>query len=429
MAEVRPFRGVIYDAARVVASDVLAPPYDVIDDDGRAGLAARDANNAVHLILPSGDGDSKYQNAAAHYRSMQADGILKRSERPSLYRYCQTFEHPERVGQRVTRRGFVAAVRLHRFDERIILPHERTLSGPKLDRLKLMRATKAHTSPIFGLYSDPSGEGERLFAAAENNAPIIDGETDDGTTHRVWEVTDREVIGAIERLLAPMKIYIADGHHRYETMLAYRDELRQSGEVASDSSAEFATMFLANMDDPGMVVLATHRQVHSVDEFSKEELEQKIDSYFDRVVIDRSVGAVRHALASLKRPGFVMGVPHDERLHLLCLRTGASHSALTGAVGALDVSVLHNLVFEEMLGIDKQRQAAKTNIRYIKDTESAVAALDEGQATFFLQPTTLRQVRSVSDASEFMPQKSTFFVPKLASGVVFRSIDASEPLS
>ncbi|HEU5059149.1 MAG TPA: DUF1015 domain-containing protein, partial [Kofleriaceae bacterium] len=202
MAEIAAFRGILYDAQRVQPSRVLAPPYDVIDDEERQELLAMDPHNAVRLILPEGDGDQKYENAAATLNAWLEEKVLRRDQRPALYRYHQVFTSAELGGRTITRKGFIAAVRLHRFDERIILPHERTLSGPKVDRLKLMEATGAHFSQIFTLYSDPSRESDRAFAAAESAPPTIDGTTADGTRHLLWRVDDAVAIGRVLRVLA-----------------------------------------------------------------------------------------------------------------------------------------------------------------------------------------------------------------------------------
>ena len=283
MAEIAPFRGILYDTSRVVASQVLAPPYDVIDEAERRELLARDPHNAVRLILPEGEGDAKYPEAARVLNAWLGDGALRRDERPALYRYHQVFTSAELGGRSVVRRGFIAAVRLHRFAERIILPHERTLAGPKADRLKLMEATGAHFSQIFTLYSDPAGETDRAFAAAEARQPAVDGTTADGTRHIVWRVDDAETLGRVARALAPRPLYIADGHHRYETMVALRDRMREraGGALDSRSPGEFGTLFLCNMDDPGLVVLPIHRLVFGLADFQPDRFLAAIARWFD----------------------------------------------------------------------------------------------------------------------------------------------------
>jgi len=440
MAEIAPFRGILYDTGRVEASRVLAPPYDVIDEPERQELLARDPHNAVRLILPDGEGDAKYPAAARVLESWLADGALRRDQRPALYRYHQVFTSAELGGRSVTRRGFIAAVRLHRFDERVVLPHERTLSGPKADRLKLMDATQAHFSQIFTLYSDPAGETDRAFAAAEARPANIDGTTGDGTHHLLWRVDDAETIGRVTRALAPLKLYIADGHHRYETMLALRDRMREraGGELDGRSPAEFGTLFLCNMDDPGLVVLPIHRLVFGLADFTPEGFLARLNQWFDSSTLvgaARDADAVREALAqsSRRRPSFVAAFPGRDP-ELLSLKGGISpeKAGVRGApaVSSLDVSVLHGLVLEQALGIDRAAQEAQTHIEYVKDTAKALAraAAGEGQVAFLMNPTRVEQVKAVADAGEFMPQKSTFFYPKIASGAVINPIRPDETL-
>ncbi len=444
MAEIAPFRGIRFDTKRVPASDVLAPPYDVIDQAGRDELAKKHERNCVRLILPEGEseGGDKYQTAAKTLDSWLADGTLVRDERPAVYRYHQVFTSAELGGQTVTRRGFIAAVRLHAFDERIILPHERTLKGPKIDRLALMDATRAHLSQIFTMYADPSGETDRLFAKAERLAPTLDGTTADGTRHLLWRVDSSEIIGALKRLMAPLQLYIADGHHRYETMLALREKFREraGGELSFHSAAQFGTLFLANMNDPGLVVLPTHRLIHSVDGFAPEDLLEHAKEYFDISTIEEgalNAARLRKVISdeSAKRPCFAAIWPFHDDAALFALKPDLDLAAagLTGspALTRLDVSLLHGLVLENILGIDRAAQEAQSNIKYIKDTQKALDLIADckGQICFIMNPTRVEQVKNVAEAREVMPQKSTFFYPKIASGVVFNRIDTAEELS
>lgn len=448
MAEIAPFRGITYHP-RIPPSEVLAPPYDVIDERGRAELAAKHEKNCVRLILPeapagSGEpgGPDKYQHAADTLSAWLADETLVRDDRPAIYRYHQVFQSAELGEQRVTRRGFIAAVRLHAFDEGVILPHERTLKGPKIDRLALMEATRCHFSQIFTMYADPSGQTDRLFARFEARRPALEGTTDDGTVHQVWRVHDREAIGALQRLLGPLKLYIADGHHRYETMLALRERMREraGGQLSHNSAAQFGTMFLANMNDPGLVVLPTHRLIHGLHGFAPEDLIEAAREYFDITTVEEGAlvaPRLRAALAeaSARRPSFAAIWPFNEDAALFSLKSGISPAAvgLEGhpALTSLDVSLLHGLVLERLLGIDRAAQEAQTHIEYIKDTQKALDRVAEckGQICFIMNPTRVDQVKAVSDAHEVMPQKSTFFYPKIASGVVFHPIDPDEELS
>ncbi len=442
MAEIAPIRGVLYDPARVSLARVLAPPYDVIGEEDRARLEALDPHNCVRLILPRGDGDTKYEVAARTLAAWRGEGVLRRDERPAIYRYNQIYKSAELGPEPVVRRGFISAVRLHAFAEGIIKPHERTLRGPKEDRLKLMRACKAHFSQIFMLYPDPARAADAAFATAEAQAPDLDGETADGTRHQLWRVTDTATLAAVGKVLAPLPFYIADGHHRYETMLALRDEWRANagaGGMPARATTEFATAFLANMDDPGLVVLPTHRLVHSLASFDHDELLTRAREYFD---VEELAGGARPEDAarlraeiagrSATRPTFAVVVPGQPTAWLLSLRVAPAATGLPGAPAlvALDVTLLHGIVLERVLGVDRAAQEAQKNISYIKDTRDALERVVRGecQVGFIMNPTRVSQVRDVSDAGEVMPQKSTFFYPKIASGLVVNPLDPSETL-
>jgi uncharacterized protein (DUF1015 family) len=436
MPEISLIKGVLYDTARVDAGKVIAPPYDVISEDERAALEALDPHNVVRLILPRGDGDAKYAGAAELFQKWQAEGVLKRDARPAVYRYHQAFQLAELPGRNFTRRGIICAVRIHAYDEKVILPHERTLRGPKEDRLKLMRATGTHFSQIFGLYRDPSRTADDAFARTEHRAPDLEGKTADGTTHRLWRVTDREALADIGRTISPLKVYIADGHHRYETMLALRDEIRaaRGGTVGYRAASEFATFFLTNMSDPGMVVLPFHRLVHSVQGFDADAFLAKLRTVFE---VDLLSGGAKN-IAALKthvhelgqsRPSFGIVLPGSDHAWLASLAHDP-RLPVHKALAQLDVTVLHGVVLERFLGIDREAQEKQTHITYVKDSADAVARVlrKEAQVGFIMNPTRVDQVLHVADAGETMPQKSTFFYPKIASGMVMNPISPDEDL-
>jgi uncharacterized protein (DUF1015 family) len=427
MAEILPFRGVRYDEQRAGQLDrVIAPPYDVISDVERAALAQQSPYNIVHLILPTGEGDEKYASAGRELRRWVESGIVQRDGERALYRYHQIFSA---AGRELVRKGFVCRVRLHRFDEGIVLPHERTLAGPKIDRLKLTRACRMHLSQILGLYSDPQRRIDGELSAVESQPPEAQGRTGDGVLHRIWRVTEPAVHERVEREMADKKIYIADGHHRYETMLALRDELRP---LASSprSSIEFASMFLTGMDDPGLVIFPTHRVVHGLGEFDLAQIAERLRRRFDVQEIHASgAEALRAALAASGRaaPSFVLA--SGDRTLLLKLRPGQDvHVPGPRPLRTVDVAILHALVLEEILGIDRAAQEKQTNLRYVKDFSAALAEAQRSgvQAVFLLNPTRIEQLEAVASTGEVMPQKSTFFYPKLASGLVMNPIDPAE---
>ena len=430
MPDISAFRGTLYDPTRVSLSEVMAPPYDVIDESGREKLLAKHPSNCVRLILPSGQPEGKYEHAKNLLGDWVREGTLRRDMMPALYRYHQSFSLKGLPSTSIVRRGFIAAVRLHDFSENVILPHERTLKGPKIDRLNLMRATRSHFSQIFTMYADPNGSIDAVFAPVTDKPAPIAGTSDDGTLHELWRLDDPTSIKKIQELMADKPLYIADGHHRYETMLALRRELDPSGK---NKELGFGTMFLSNMDDPGLVVLPTHRLVHSLPNLDKKEFVGKVEKFF-RVSDVESPVQVNNLLEELKKSGeqetsLAMTFSGSDKVQLLSLRSDVNLKSVgldpDSPVSKLDVTLLHQIILETVLGIDKEAQEKQTNLSYIKDTHSALerARHGEGQICFLMNATPLQQVKDVSDAGEVMPQKSTFFYPKIASGIVLRELD------
>jgi uncharacterized protein (DUF1015 family) len=431
MAEIAAFRGILYDTTKAgPAEKLLAPPYDVISPEERAKLAALDAHNCVRLILPEGDGDAKYARAAADLKDWMSRGILARDREPALYRYHQTFTAE---GRSATRKGFICRIRLHRFDQGVVLPHERTLAGPKADRLKLKRATRCHLSQVFALYSDPRRESDAPFEAVEAQQPALAGTTTDGVLQKLWRLTDGAAIARVVSLLADQKVYIADGHHRYETMLALRDELRAETK-SPRSSIEYGTIFLANMDDPSLLVFPTHRVVHGLAGFDRAAVLDKARAFFTVTEATAADAAqVRGELARRGREAPSFALAKGSGIAYLTLRKDVDLERVPSLRGPavlrqLDVTLLHALVIEGILGIDRAAQEKQTNLRYVKDTGLALreAADPTVDAVLIMNPTPVAHVKAVADAGEVMPQKSTFFYPKLASGLVLNPLDPAE---
>jgi uncharacterized protein (DUF1015 family) len=437
MAEIAPFRGILYAPRAGDPGRLLAPPYDVIAEEERLRLEAADPCNVVRLILPRpapGEPEgSRYGVAAVTLRDWISDGVLARDAVPAIYRYHQVFRAE---GTDYTRKGFIARVRLRRFEEGVILPHERTLSGPKLDRLQLMRATHAHFSQIFGLYPDPERASDPLFAALEATPPAIDASTGDGVTQRLWRLTDGAAIHQLAAFMAARKVYIADGHHRYETMLALQAELRAQNPAAR-SSVDYGVMFFCNMDDPGLVVLPTHRVLRGLPGFARAALLDRVRPWFaiEERPIEGGPVELRAALAAAARsgPAFALLTPGDPRAAILSLRGDADLDAVPAlpahpALRSLDVTVLHSIVLETVLGLSRESQARQDNLGYVKSWEAALAEREAAgvQAVFLMNPTRVAQVKAVADAGEVMPQKSTYFYPKIASGLVMNPIVPDE---
>ena len=316
MAEVVPFRGLLYDSAQAGPLDALiAPPYDVVSESDRAALAAKSAWNIVRVDLPQGGAEEKYANAGRELRRWIDRGVLRRDGTPAFYRYHQAFSIG---GREYTRKGFIGRIRLRRFDERVVLPHERTLSGPRLDRLALARATRTHLSQVFALYSDPSGTVDAELAGLESRAPAFEGALD-GVSHRLWRLTDRAAQARIAAAMADRKVYIADGHHRYETMLALRDELRPEA-TSPRSSIEYGSMFLCGMEGPGVVVLPTHRVVHGLQGFDTARFIDRLRARFEVRELDASSAEKLRGPADQREGSFLLA--SQGRFFSLSLRPG-----------------------------------------------------------------------------------------------------------
>jgi uncharacterized protein (DUF1015 family) len=392
-------------------------------------------HNIVRIIKGrEQDGDTEDRNAYTRardtYRSWLAKGILERERLPAFYVLDQAFTTPD--GAARTRRGLIAAFELARFEEGIVLPHERTHSGPKVDRLNLMRATAANFGHIFMLY--PGGGVNELLAKAIDGRPGLELREmfEQDVLQRFWPVADREVIDAIIEEMAPRRnLIIADGHHRYETALNYRDEARRAHPQAPASTAfNYRMVTLVSMDDPGLVILPTHRLIHSYAREGARAVLDEAATYFDvRPVASREEMEGLLADARPDRPRF--GV-YDGAHAVLTLRDpGLMGDLLPSRAPAwrlLDVTVVHELLIERVLGIDKGAVERLENIRYLRDPQMGYDAVDGGEAQFLLvlNPTRMDQVRACTAAGERMPQKSTDFYPKVITGLVAMPVGADE---
>lgn len=412
MAHVRPFRPLRYvDSSPAQLGRRIAPPYDVIDAPLRADLAARDPHNVVQLDLPEGEGDSKYAAAAALLSTWSGAGVLARDEQPAFFTYSQRFVNPVDGAVR-TRRGFFAAVQLEPYDARVILPHERTLSGPKEDRRKLLEATRTALSPGFLLFRG-RGELDQLAAAEQILAEF---ETPDGIAHRLGRVVDPTVHEALAASFADAQLLIADGHHRYETALRYAGLRAEEASAAS----RHGLFFLVDEDDPELLVLPTHRIVHSLAGFDEAAFVRALDEKFEV----RPVASADAVLAELAEAG--------KRAPSFAVKTRGSFVLATlrdASARPLDVVVLHEVIVEQLLGVSREAQAAKTNIRYVQDAKNALAQTEAGEAgaqvTVLLNATPASDVRRIASAGEVMPQKSTFFYPKVPTGLLFLPLDGA----
>lgn len=431
MSTIFPFAGWRYDPGKADLARVMAPPYDIIDADMQERLYARDDRNVVRLIYgrthdTDTQVDNRYTRAAAHLGAWRADGLFIQ-DKPAVYLYEQTFFQG---GRSYVRRGFFARVRLSEWGKEGIYPHEKTLSGPKEDRLWLMRSTRANLEPIFGLIPDPESAVENCLRGLVDYAPYLNMRDDDGVENKLWVVDDPERLHRLLSLLPQPEIFIADGHHRYETALAYQAEVRadmqKAGQVPplrGDMDCDYIMMFLVPDSDPGLVIWPTHRMVYGLADFDAARFLERCLPDFDVRPVPADKLEAELAASDMPCYGFACGGD----THVIKLRTRLPmDKAFPDAAPewrVLDVSVLHTLIMDRLLGIDEGKLLRKENIMYTKSAAEALDAARTGkdgvQCSFILRSTPMSQVRDIAAAGAVMPQKSTYFYPKPLSGMVF----------
>jgi uncharacterized protein (DUF1015 family) len=411
LAEIKPLNALHYHLAAVSSlADVTAPPYDVIDEAQRAELLARSPFNVVEIDLPRApEGGDPYEHAAETLAAWTLDGILAADREPAIWALTQEYSTPD--GQRQTRHGFLVRVRVTDYGAGLVRPHERTQPGPREDRLRLTRATRHNLSPIFSLYpGNVWGELE----------PHLDGQpwgevTDsDGTVNRVWRIADPSVHEAVAAGLADAELLIADGHHRYETARIYADE------IGGDGPHRYTLMCLVSLDDPGLTIFGTHRMLKG---FDPGLLERGIHEAFDvEEVADDEVDP-----AGVDGAGVFGLIDRDRHLRLRLRDPGALDAALADrseAYRGLDAVIVEELVLKRTLGMSNEDIEGKRGLGYAKGLDEARRLIggDEYDCAFILRPTPVSQVREVAAAGETMPPKSTFFFPKLLTGLVFNPL-------
>jgi uncharacterized protein (DUF1015 family) len=412
MADVEPLRALHYDLAKVgPLGDLAAPPYDVIDADQRAELAARSPYNVVEIDLP--EGEDPYANAAALFAQWQQDGILVRDGEPALWPLEQRYVGPD--GTERTRRGFFARVRIEEYGPGRIRPHERTHPGPKEDRLRLTRATRANLSPIFALYSDPSGAAAGALTAATALPPWGELTDAEGTSHRVWRCEDPQAIEAVQQALRDAELLIADGHHRYETARAYAEE------IGGEGDHRYVLMCLVALEDPGLTIFPTHRLVGGLDERRRGALAQEIE---------RDFSAEPAPPAALEPPpgggplelGYLDSRGASARLRLRDQAIAdAALADMPPAYRSLDTGVLEALLLKGALELSDEDISHLRDFGYARDAAEAQRLVRAGvyDVAFLMRPTPVEQVRKIAASGVNMPPKSTYFFPKLPTGLLF----------
>jgi len=425
MAQIVPFRGYRYDPDKVgQISDVVAPPYDRVYPEIQAACYDRSPYNIVRIIKGKADpGDSDAENvytrAAGFLRRWIDEGILVRDAEPALYAYHQEYLFD---GQRLTRKGVVA---LGKLEPERVHAHEKTLKGPKADRLRLMRETEANFGHIFMLYSDPERVADGVLASAiDGIEPLIEASDSDGNAHRIWRVGDPSAIERVQRALSQRDLYIADGHHRYETAVNYMDECVANGwKPAAPESFGVRMMTLFNVAEPGMSIRPIHRLIHGLTDFEPTVF---LDAAAEQFVVERhpSFDAMATATAA-RRERHTFGCYTGGVFATLILRDVSIMDGLIGTDRSsdfrrLDVTILHAAILERLLGIDARALEEQRNVTYTADAAKGVEAIDSGQEQLFLllNATRADEVIRVADHGEKMPQKSTDFYPKLLTGLV-----------
>ncbi|MGH9413354.1 MAG: DUF1015 domain-containing protein [Terriglobales bacterium] len=439
MARIRPFSAYRYDLSRVRAADVLTQPYDKITPAMRQSYLAASPYNLVRVILgekKEGDteSDNVYSRAANYLNTWIEQGVLRADPEPSIYAYTQQFRAPE-AGDSYIRRSFIALGGLEDYDHRVIHRHEQTLSGPKQDRQALLRATRTHFGLLFMLYSDPHQKVEmEMMGRAQN--PVLEATDEYGTVHRLYRETDAGVIERLQHAMAPLPLVIADGHHRYETALAWRNEQNAQAPHRKDHPWDWAMMTFVNLDAPGLVVLPTHRLIYGLANWDAAAVLTKLHQYFS--VDDTGVGVteeqaarrIRPLLAAAAQKGPAVAVALAGHPHLMLLRPKPElnlEALLPEAMPqqrALDVVLLHRLALDLALGVTPEMVRAEQHLRYVKEPAEALqsVAAKAAQAAFLLHPVSAGTVRDIALAGGVMPQKSTDFFPKLLTGLTLQRV-------
>ncbi len=438
MPEIQAFRGLRYDLGHVGAlSDVVAPPYDVIDEPLREQLYQRHPANVIRLILnrPESGDDAEhnpYQRAARFLRTWRSEGVLQRDPEAAVYVYHQEFEH---AGHSHVRRGFLARVRLERFGEGRVYPHEQTHAAAKADRLRLIQACQAQLSPIFGLYPDSDNLAQEVLEDAIRESAPVQATDHLGGIHRLWPVTDLGVIGEVSSLLSPLPLYVADGHHRYETACNYRDQLAASRSLDPNHPANFMLTMCVSMDDPGLLVLPTHRLFRRLPTLTSAELVEKLGEAFSTSPAGQGPSAasqIWETLAAIDRQDTLgLYAPGDGRW-LQAQLTPAGRQRLDRVAAELSeelrylgVSILHRLILETLL-----QPLEEPQIDYVHLAGEVAQKLQEPDThpepyglAALVMPASLDHIRTISGQGQRMPPKSTYFYPKLLSGLVFHPLE------
>lgn len=430
MAEIKPFRALRFNPEKAgEISTLTCPPYDIINEEQRREFLNTNENNVIRLELPKGDspkGYDPYEEAAEVLHKWEEQGILKQDSAPALYIYEEEFQA---YGQTKRVKGVICRVKVEEFSKGVVLPHEETLSKAKQDRFNLMKTTFCNFSQIYSLYMDEEHKTLNRIDMLSKGKPRFEF-SDGAVTHRLWIVNDLVAIQAICDDFADRKLYIADGHHRYETAINFRNYCRENGISKEGGDPDYVMMMLVDMQHDGLVVFPTHRLVRGLKEFDAQKLLEGCKQYFE-VFEMNDISQIETNLDALYRQGKKAFAFYDggNDWHLLILKDIAVMKEIlpqkSAASQGLDVTVLHSLVLERILGIDAENMAQQINLTYTRSFDEAISSVQNGesQCTFILNPTRVSEIRDVAAAGEKMPQKSTYFYPKLITGLVMNQMN------
>lgn len=428
MATIIPFKGVRYSQAKVgVLDDVITPPYDVIDAAAQNRFYEKNQYNVIRLELgktypDDNASNNRYTRAATAFRDWLNQGVMLHDEKPSLYLYEQEFTAR---GEKKVRSGFISGVEANDYSKGEVLPHEETLPKHKADRLNMMKTTLANFSPIFGLYADKEHRVEQLLDKARGDRkPDMEVTDDSGVINRLWVISDETTVDAVVKTMADKKIFIADGHHRYETTVTFGQEMAAQGKTGYN----YLMVSLVNLYNEGLVVFPTHRVVNNVRDLDVPKLLAELQDDFNVEELPAGTG-LNDFLTRLEEKGAVAHAfglyTQDKKFCLLTLKSEDMLDQLqltnrSAAWRRLDVSILHTLILEKLLGIGSQQRADESNLTYVRDEDVALASVDNGtaQLAFFMNSTKVEEVTEIASGGEKMPQKSTFFYPKVVTGMV-----------
>ncbi|MBP3579753.1 MAG: DUF1015 domain-containing protein [Clostridia bacterium] len=420
MAEVKAFKALRFTDKAGDISKNVCPPYDIISEEERLEYISESENNIIRLEKPVGE--DAYNKAKQLYLEWREKGIIDTDAKEGYYVYEEEFEA---LGNQYKIKGIFAKVRIEEFEKGVVLPHEETLSKAKQDRFDLMCATHCNFSPIYCMYTDEKREITSIIDSMSKDAPEIEFTAKDGVIQRLWKSEDEQINGKVESLFKDKQLFIADGHHRYETALRFRNKLRDEGVIVDENHpANFIMMFLIDMENDGLVVFPTHRMITDLDSFNTEKALDGMKEYFDVEQIKES--EIDEKLAMLVNKKANVLVSPDGEFYLSVMKDSAKEKLSkmnpdkSEAYKGLDVTVLHSLILENILGIDKENMAKQINLKYTRDKDEAINSVKTGKANcaFIINPTKVTEIKDVALAGEKMPQKSTYFYPKLITGLV-----------